>query len=58
MMLTILGGAFGNAAEWIHAAIQRALKKAQGHGLDVRLVSYGAPSLQMRALANAKADSR
>lgn len=55
VLLTMLGGgAFGNATEWIYIAIERALKKAQGHGLDVRLVSYGPPSAQMRALANVK----
>ena len=51
VLLTLLGGgAFGNAPEWIHTAIQRALDKTQGHGLDVRLVSYGPPSAEMRAL--------
>lgn len=56
VLLTMLGGgAFGNATEWIHTAIERALKKAQGHGLDVRLVSYGPPSAQMSALLNANA---
>ena len=46
VLLTRLGGGvFGNAAEWIDAAIERALAKAQaaGWGLDVRLVSFGAP---------------
>ena len=53
VLLTLLGGgAFGNAPEWIHAAIERALKKARGHGLDVRLVSYGTPSAQMRSLSS------
>ena len=52
MLLTLLGGgAFGNAPEWIHTAIRRALDKAQGYGLDVRLVSYGPPSAELRALA-------
>ncbi len=56
VLLTLLGGgAFGNAAEWIYAAIERALEKTQGHGLDVRLVSYGPPSPQMRALVNVEA---
>lgn len=51
VLLTMLGGgAFGNAREWIHTAIQRALSKTQGHGLDVRLVSYGQPSAQLQAL--------
>ncbi|AFU46498.1 hypothetical protein C380_13995 [Acidovorax sp. KKS102] len=52
VLLTLLGGgAFGNAPEWIHSAIQRALDKTQGHSLDVRLVSYGPPSAELRALA-------
>ena len=55
VLLTLLGGGvFGNAPEWIHTAIERALEKVQGHSLDVRLVSYGPPSAQMRALANIK----
>lgn len=49
VLLTLLGGgAFGNTPEWIHAAIQRALSKTQGYGLDVRLVSYGQPSAQLQ----------
>lgn len=35
------GGAFGNHADWIHAAMRRALEQAQAWGLDVRVVSYG-----------------
>lgn len=51
VLLTALGGgAFGNASEWIHAAIKRAVKKVQGFDLDVRLVSYGEPSVQAREL--------
>ena len=51
VLLTMLGGgAFGNAPEWIHTAIQRALDKTQVHGLDVRMVSYGQPSAQLQAL--------
>lgn len=51
VLLTQLGGgAFGNATEWIHKAIERALIKSQGLGLDVRLVSYGPPSASLRAL--------
>ena len=51
VLLTMLGGgAFGNAPEWIHTAIQRAMSKTQGYGLDVRLVSYGEPSAQLQAL--------
>ncbi|MBR1191474.1 hypothetical protein [Bradyrhizobium sp. AUGA SZCCT0160] len=51
VLLTSLGGgAFGNVPEWIHAAIKRAVKKVQGFDLDVRLVSYGPPSVQAREL--------
>lgn len=53
VLLTLLGGgAFGNATEWIHTAIERALEKTQGHGLDVKLVSYGPPSPRMSVLVN------
>lgn len=38
------GGAFGNDAEWIDAAINRALDLVRGRDLDVRVVSYGAPA--------------
>lgn len=56
VLLTLLGGgAFGNAPEWIHDAIKRATKKVAGFDLDVRLVSYGAPSVEMRALVEALA---
>lgn len=51
VLLTMLGGgAFGNAREWIHTAIRRALDATQGYGLDVRLVSYGPPSAELRSL--------
>lgn len=51
VLLTSLGGgAFGNASEWIHAAIKRAVKKVPGFDLDVRLVSYGQPSVEVREL--------
>lgn len=51
VLLTSLGGgAFGNAPEWIHAAIKRAVTKIQGFDLDIRLVSYGQPSMQTREL--------
>ncbi|QBM29156.1 hypothetical protein [Hydrogenophaga pseudoflava] len=59
VLLTMLGGgAFGNATEWIYTAIERTLEKARGHGLDVRLVSYGPPSAQMRALVNIAGGAR
>lgn len=59
VLLTMLGGgAFGNATEWIHTAIERALKKVRGRALDVRLVSYGPPSVQMRSLVSLEAGVR
>jgi hypothetical protein len=43
VLLTRLGGgAFGNDAVWIDAALRRALDGHRAHDLDVRLVSYGA----------------
>ncbi|GAB2467305.1 hypothetical protein GCM10027082_18670 [Comamonas humi] len=51
VLLTLLGGgAFGNAPEWIYAAIKRALHKAVDFDLDVRLVSYGLPSIETQKL--------
>jgi hypothetical protein len=45
VLLTSLGGgAFGNDEGWIEAGLVRALKLASGFDLDVRLVSYDAPS--------------
>jgi hypothetical protein len=45
VLLTLLGGgAFGNEDNWIYAAIRRALRMMSGFNLDVKLVSYGAPS--------------
>jgi hypothetical protein len=54
VLLTRLGGgAFGNDDEWIHGAMRRALERSAGFNLDVRLVSYGAPT---RALTEMAAD--
>lgn len=51
VLLTMLGGgAFGNATEWIHSAIERALAAVQDCGLDVLLVSYGEPTAQLKGL--------
>jgi hypothetical protein len=51
VLLTLLGGgAFGNASDWIHHAMRRALVMARDRDLDVRLVSYGAPSPETLAL--------
>jgi hypothetical protein len=52
VLLTLLGGgAFGNEAEWINAAIRRALTMMSGFGLDVRFVSYGAASQEIVQIA-------
>jgi hypothetical protein len=52
VLLTFLGGGvFGNEAEWINAAILRALTMMSGFGLDVRLVSYGTPSREILQMA-------
>ena len=42
VLLTRLGGgAFGNAGEWIDAALRRALRLFENYDLDVRLISRG-----------------
>jgi hypothetical protein len=40
-LTTLGGGAFGNPAAWIEAAMARAMETMRGHDLDVRLVSFG-----------------
>jgi hypothetical protein len=51
VLLTLLGGgAFGNEDHWIFSAIRRALRMMSGSNLDVRLVSYGAPSRAIRQI--------
>jgi hypothetical protein len=52
LLIVLGGGVFGNAPEWIHTAIERAVNKAQGFDLDVRLVRYGPPSEELRKLVN------
>jgi hypothetical protein len=50
--LTLLGGgAFGNDAGWIYAAIRRSLKLMTPFELDVRLVSYNTPAKETVAIA-------
>jgi hypothetical protein len=52
VLLTFLGGgAFGNDDRWIHDAIRRALKMMVGFNLDVKVVSYGAPSKAISKIA-------
>lgn len=45
VLLTLLGGgAFGNDEHWIRAALQRAWQAVRGHGLEIAIVCYRAPS--------------
>ena len=46
------GGAFGNESDWITSAMRRAFQLAADTGLDVRVVSYGAPSQETLDLAD------
>ena len=51
LFLTLLGGgAFGNPSDWIVAAIRRATVLFKSSGLDVRLVSFSAPTGSLRGL--------
>jgi len=51
LFLTLLGGgAFGNASDWIIAAIQRALNLHKNAELDVAIVSYGSSNRQVQKL--------
>ena len=52
VFLTLLGGgAFGNAREWIEAALTRAAARFRGVGLTLVLVSYRAPDERLSQLA-------
>lgn len=56
LLTRVGGGVFGNAAAWIDAAIDRALDLVADAGLDVRLVSPGAPHpSSLAAVARASA---
>ena len=46
------GGAFGNDDSWVQSALRRALDFFKTVGLDVRIVSYRAPSPDLVRLAN------
>lgn len=53
VLLTQLGGGvFGNRDNWIHSATYRALDLVRDRQLDVKLVSYGAPSMALQKLAS------
>lgn len=49
------GGVFGNDTGWIHAAIHRAAAGLNDAGLDLKLVTYGRVSPELRALATSLA---
>jgi protein-tyrosine phosphatase len=52
VLLTQLGGgAFGNDEKWINAAMLRALELVRQYDLDVKLVSYRAPSPKLVEVA-------
>lgn len=51
LLTRVGGGAFSNTAEWIDAAIERALRIVERAGLDVRLVGYGSVDPSMQAIA-------
>lgn len=51
VFLTLLGGGvFGNPADWITGAIERALDRVGPRGLEVAIVSYGRSNPAVRAL--------
>jgi protein-tyrosine phosphatase len=51
LLTQVGGGAFGNDEKWISAATSRALELVWDYDLDVKLVSYGAPSPAILELA-------
>ena len=53
LLTTLGGGAFGNDENWIHDAMWRALRMMAKTTLDVRLVSYAAPSQALIQMAKA-----
>jgi len=53
IFLTLLGGgAFGNPAEWIMGALERAVRLYEKFDLDVAIVSYGESKECVRELVN------
>lgn len=53
LLTRVGGGVFGNADDWINAAILRALRLMEGHDLDVSMVCFGAPEPAVLALERA-----
>ncbi len=52
VLLTLLGGgAFGNEDEWILSAMRRGIELLSPFDIDVRIVSYGAPSPAVLSVA-------
>lgn len=51
LLTRVGGGAFGNAPDWIDAAIERALSIVEYAGLDIRLVGHGQVNPASRAIA-------
>lgn len=52
LFLTLLGGgAFGNASDWIFAALRRSLELYRESGLDIAVVSYGRSNSHVSQLA-------
>jgi hypothetical protein len=57
LFLTLLGGgAFGNAIEWIIAALRRALDLYKLSGLDIAIVSFGSSNAYIRELVDEISD--
>jgi protein-tyrosine phosphatase len=51
LLTQVGGGAFGNDEKWVSAATWRALELVRDYDLDVKLVSYGAPSQALLEIA-------
>lgn len=52
VLLTLVGGgAFGNHDSWIYAAMRRAFELTINFDLQVRLVSYGRPTMEIMTFA-------
>jgi protein-tyrosine phosphatase len=51
LLTQVGGGAFDNDEKWVSAATLRALELVRNYDLDVKLVSYGAPSQALLEIA-------
>ena len=53
LYLTLLGGgAFGNRNEWIYKSIGRAINLMRNFNIDVRIVSFGSPQVELIEFVN------